>query len=389
MDSGRNSAVASPYVIMTRQSPFFRRISERPVWLWVFYVLFSVIMRGFSFFPSVINHDESTYLVIANEILHGRQYWIDIFDTKPVGIFLLYAGLIKVFGHSILAIRFFTALWVASTAFLLHRLQWRWGNDLRGGWISGIGYIFLTSVFKFYGVSPNTELYFSGLFVLALVLLWRNPWRLPEAIGTGILLGCALVIKQSVIFDILPLAILLMVRLVQQPQERGKRLLWLTVWAVSALIPFSLILLWYAQAGHLDSFLYYTFEMAGNYIKSPDGWVTAGFIASFFGRYFPITILAILALSQPSSQTRLMVLYCLGMAWRRLGRDLDAWQSFWSLYHPDDARSGSTCRSGCTSQCIPSTLCSPHPAAPGRLDTRLAVCFHKPLFPEEGLLGQT
>ncbi|MBP8239553.1 MAG: hypothetical protein KAX50_06315, partial [Saprospiraceae bacterium] len=55
----------------------------------------ALVMRFFSFFPSVINHDESTYILIAEGLLKGKVYFRDYIDTKPIGIFLLYAGFLK------------------------------------------------------------------------------------------------------------------------------------------------------------------------------------------------------------------------------------------------------------------------------------------------------
>ena len=43
----------------------------------------SLVMRFFSFFPSVMDHDESTYLVIADALRHGDVYLRDVIDTKP------------------------------------------------------------------------------------------------------------------------------------------------------------------------------------------------------------------------------------------------------------------------------------------------------------------
>jgi hypothetical protein len=62
----------------------------------VLLILWSVILRFFSFFPAVISHDESTYLVIARGLLEGKTYFVDLIDTKPIGIFVLYLSLIHI-----------------------------------------------------------------------------------------------------------------------------------------------------------------------------------------------------------------------------------------------------------------------------------------------------
>ncbi|HQW03396.1 MAG TPA: hypothetical protein PLR30_13010, partial [Saprospiraceae bacterium] len=58
----------------------------------------SLVMRLFSFFPSVMDHDESTYLVIADALRHGDVYLRDVIDTKPIGIFTLLAIFQMLFG---------------------------------------------------------------------------------------------------------------------------------------------------------------------------------------------------------------------------------------------------------------------------------------------------
>lgn len=77
----------------------------------------SVLLRLFSFFPSVLDHDESTYLIIGREILQGKELYTDVTDTKPAGIFLFYAALEFLFGGSIFMKRFVFELVVGFTAF--------------------------------------------------------------------------------------------------------------------------------------------------------------------------------------------------------------------------------------------------------------------------------
>ncbi|MEO0732907.1 MAG: hypothetical protein AAFZ52_08735, partial [Bacteroidota bacterium] len=69
-------------------------------WLALF-ILLAIALRWGSFFISVINHDESTYIVIADEMLRGEIYLRDVVDTKPIGIFWIYAALIKLTGGAI------------------------------------------------------------------------------------------------------------------------------------------------------------------------------------------------------------------------------------------------------------------------------------------------
>ena len=74
-------------------------------WALPILILLAVVIRWPSFLPSVINHDESTYIIIGDGLLHGQAYLVDSYDTKPVGIFLVYALLNALAGGSIFGIR--------------------------------------------------------------------------------------------------------------------------------------------------------------------------------------------------------------------------------------------------------------------------------------------
>ena len=67
--------------------------NPKPHIILIFFLTVSVGLRFFSFFPSVLDHDESTYLIIGRDILNGKILYTDVTDTKPVGIFLFYAVL--------------------------------------------------------------------------------------------------------------------------------------------------------------------------------------------------------------------------------------------------------------------------------------------------------
>ena len=57
------------------------RKSEFHIILFLFILNF--ILRFFSFFPTLIDHDESTNLVIAKKILKGKVLYTDMIDIKP------------------------------------------------------------------------------------------------------------------------------------------------------------------------------------------------------------------------------------------------------------------------------------------------------------------
>ncbi len=257
------------------------------------YIGFSIAFRFFSFFPAVIDHDESTYLVIANELLKGQHYWLDIFDTKPIGIFLLYAGFIKIAGNSIFFLRLLTALWVGLTAWLIYDMQKHWCPRGPAAWLSGMFYLGMISLFTFYGVSPNTEIYFSSLAILAMWLVFRWPWQWWSFILAGISIGLGLLIKQAVLFDAVALGLFLLWRIIARHRNSIVHLLQLGLMTLMSIIPMLIVMGWYINMNALDVFVDHQFFLPGRYLENAHRSFAWVLIPDFFLRYFPITILAV------------------------------------------------------------------------------------------------
>ena len=78
----------------------------------VFFVFICItfFLRISSFFQSVINWDESLYLLMASSILDGHIPYSVVWDIKPPGIYVLFSLAQILFGHSISSIRIITCI---------------------------------------------------------------------------------------------------------------------------------------------------------------------------------------------------------------------------------------------------------------------------------------
>lgn len=260
-----------------------------------FFILMAIVLRLGTFFPSVINHDESTYIIIGNGLLHGQTYLVDTFDTKPIGIFIIYAIMNFLGGGSIFAMRLFTAATIGLTAFLLYRL----GNKATGqssvGLAAGVMYIFLTSVFTFYGISPNTELFFVPFAIAAINISWGEDRYWWHFLIAGLLLGFGFIIKYVIAADALALGLILL-WIAWQKQELLRTIFQYCIpLVVGFFIPFALICLYYYDIGQIDNFLFYTFEVTSKYPVDATWIKRLLFVLDFFGRFFIFTIFAVLA----------------------------------------------------------------------------------------------
>jgi 4-amino-4-deoxy-L-arabinose transferase-like glycosyltransferase len=248
----------------------------------------SILFRFFTYFPSVINHDESTYLIIAQALINGDTYWVDVVDTKPLGIFLLFGIFQTFFGYNILSIRLIASVWVALTAFFIYRSQLNLGGDSRAAMASGCIYIILISFFTFFGLSPNTELFFGLFTVVGFYLISKNgAQRTRSLFLAGLALGIGFVIKPVVMFDMLAfLAFFLIFKHEDLPGLFKNAI----SFGLGCLVPFALIGLYYRAIDQFDVFLFYTFEVSSRYLIDQSFTETALFTLDFFLRFVPVTI---------------------------------------------------------------------------------------------------
>lgn len=273
------------------------------------FLVLALALRFFSFFPLAIDHDESTYLVIAAELLKEKVYWEDISDTKPPGIFLLCAGLIALVGNNVFMIRLLVALWIGFTAWGIARIAALWMPQGPGPWLAGVCWLFLTSVFTFYGVSPNTELFFAGTSVWALWLVLAFPWRWWAMIVAGLSLGMGIAVKQVAAFDALAFGIFLLAAILREPQRRLVRLTRLAGMTLMSMVPFAAIAWWYFDRGLGETWYFHHFELPGRYPEYSGTVDRLIYVMDFFLRFAPVTLLATLAFRHWRQPLGLLVLW--------------------------------------------------------------------------------
>ena len=262
-------------------------------------IVISVGLRFFSFFPSVLDHDESTYLIIGRDILNGKALYTDVTDTKPAGIFIFYAMMEFIFGGSIFLKRFVFALVVGFTSFLVYKVSMKFFNNQRAAFASGLIYIFYTSVWVYHGRSPNTELLFNLTTIGALLLFLRpkmNAWFMG-----GFLMGIGFIIKYLVLFD---LAAFLLFFFFYDIYGNFKRLRQLNFWGrymlagITFLMVFGLLNLYFWLDSPLHDFFYVTYELPENYGSNPSLKRYGIMLLDFTAKFLPISFFVFYVVSR-------------------------------------------------------------------------------------------
>ena len=102
-------------------SPSFRRDALAMLIL----AAFTLLTRAWIFGDPVVNMDEQFYFTVGDRILHGQWPFIDIWDRKPIGLFLIYAFADWAFPNPVVGYQLLAACSVGVTSCILFVLARR------------------------------------------------------------------------------------------------------------------------------------------------------------------------------------------------------------------------------------------------------------------------
>ncbi len=234
--------------------------------VFAFFVLLVVVLRFSSFFESVIDSDESLYLLMAQSWLNGQPPYTEIWDNKPLGIYILFSIALILFGKFYISIRILACIAIISTSYLLYRV----GNTIGKngiGLLAGTLYVF--NSLENGGMASNTEIFFTPFVTLAFYLLIYkriSPIRLPVQINLrllaiGLLLGIGFEIKYVVIFEFITVLLIVGTSLyLQKNNSKYFSILQSYIWlSLGFILPLSLISLYFVFNGHFDNYFYANF----------------------------------------------------------------------------------------------------------------------------------
>jgi 4-amino-4-deoxy-L-arabinose transferase-like glycosyltransferase len=236
------------------------------------FLAFVVVIRAPSFFWSVINWDESIYLLVSRSMLDGHVLYTDVWDHKQPFVYVLFAIGQLVFGKTVLSIRLLACVTVAVTSFLLYRAgRATFGEDRMGAVVAAGLYALFTVSSG--GLATNSEILFAPFVVAAvcLVLPWwvrldsQSPPSPLSFFGVGLLLGFASFTKLIVVYEVAGVILLICLwwLLGRRHGESSGSLTWI-VTRIAAVIagiaaPWIGGAVYFALAGAFDEFVFANF----------------------------------------------------------------------------------------------------------------------------------
>jgi hypothetical protein len=163
---------------------------SRTARLLALYVAVSAVTRLVVVGTDVVNVDESSYVVGAWELLHGRLAYTGFADNKPPLIYAYYA-LTQLFGHGIVSVRLITTL--VTVPFTALAASAFYGHDRRGI-VAGLAFLVFSAAYDAGEMlAVNCELVMLLPLTWALVLVRHSDLekRYSRALVVGILIGIA------------------------------------------------------------------------------------------------------------------------------------------------------------------------------------------------------
>ena len=213
-----------------------------------------------------LERDEGEYAYMAQQLLQGVLPYTESHSMKFPGIYFVYAGILAIFGQSPVAIHLSLLFVNLATAFLLFLL----GRNLlseSAGIVAGVSFAVLSLSPALQGVWANSE-HFVLLPAVGGILLLRMARDQPARFFfSGLLLGCALLIKQHAIFFCLFGMMYLGSRVVTQSQSFKKPFLSVGLFAAGGLSPVIFTAFLYEITGNFSVFWFCTVQYASEYVS--------------------------------------------------------------------------------------------------------------------------
>lgn len=255
--------------------------AEEPRWLrggWPFLILLALaaLIRAQTFGNPVIEFDEQFYRLVGERMLDGAVPYVDIWDRKPIGNFLIYAFAALIGGKGPLAYQLLATLCAAATAFAIYDMA-RCCTGWRGALAAGAFYLLWLNLLQ--GEGGQSSVFYTLFVCLAARLVLRHlrePDRasrrwLRDGSLAMLLLGVAIQIKYTVAIEGALFGLIMLWAGWRAGVGIGAMARAALLWIMIALTP--TLATWgvYAAMGHGDTWLFANFTSILKREKLPTG----------------------------------------------------------------------------------------------------------------------
>lgn len=268
--------------------------ASQPMAVAIVLLLATFIVRAQTLGNPVLGFDEQFYLVVGDRLLGGALPFVDVFDRKPIGLFLIYGFIRLLGGDGTVQYQLVAGLFAWGTALLVWRFGMRVGNA-RGAIAAALAYLLWLDLMEGEGgqapVFFNLPMLWAALLTERAVRRGRIGWR--AGLAPMLIVGVAIQIKYTALFEGIFFGCILLLTAWRERTRAAALVGMAAGWILAALGPTLVAYLVYLALGHGQEFLFANFlSMWG---KLPDPFATSAIgLLTIAGILFPLTLCIIL-----------------------------------------------------------------------------------------------
>jgi|TARA_R100000501_G_scaffold15113_1_gene27411 4-amino-4-deoxy-L-arabinose transferase-like glycosyltransferase len=207
--------------------------------------------------------DEAFYLLVGQAMQAGWIPYVDIWDRKPFGLFLIYRAIVALPGNDVVAYQLIAGLFAFATAVVISCIA---SHIVRREAAIMAGILYLATLEPLAGGGGQAPVFYNllmaGAALLVLRIHLRTARRADERSGLLAmgLCGLALTVKPTTVFEGVFLGIALLVILWRKGADPTRLLARGAMFAVAGLIPSLLCLIYFVGLGQGDAYWFATIE---------------------------------------------------------------------------------------------------------------------------------
>lgn len=167
-------------------------------------VLVGIGSRIVTFGNPIVIVDDQFYHYVGHAMIGGQWPYIDIWDRKPIGLFLIFAGIAAIGGGSVLVMQLIATAFAIATAWVIRHIASHFASP-RGALFAAFAYLLTLPLFG--GQTAQSPVFYNLLIAGAAALLIgaakhkHEDQTFARSLSAMLLCGLALIVKQSSVVE--------------------------------------------------------------------------------------------------------------------------------------------------------------------------------------------
>lgn len=208
----------------------------------------------------LLDADEPLYRFIGRRMAEGAIPYVDVWDRKPIGLFLIYRLIDALGGDPFATGQALALVFAFTTAATLAMMARRLGGPTAG---MAAGVIYLAWIALLGGRSGQSPIFYNlpmALAAWAVLRAWENDRAWRFGIVAMLLVGVALQIKPTAVFEGVGFGLCLLTASYRRDRSLPGLARYAAVLIAAALLPTALAFVAYAALGHGQAWWFATIE---------------------------------------------------------------------------------------------------------------------------------